>query len=72
MPPDLGLSTMIELVLIACLLKDPSRCEQHYIPTAETMGLMECVVTGQFRAVQWHQQHPGWVIRRWRCGAPRA
>lgn len=63
---------MIELVLLACLLKDPGRCEQHYLPTAETMGMMECVITGQFQVAQWHGQHPGWVIRRWTCGAPRA
>ena len=63
---------MIELILFACLLKEPSRCEQHYVPTAETMGMMACVVTGQFQAVQWHQQHPGWRIRRWSCGPPRA
>jgi hypothetical protein len=63
---------MIELVLLACLLKEPSRCEQHYLPTAEQMGIMECVVTGQFQIVQWRQEHPDWIVRRWTCGAPRA
>lgn len=63
---------MVELFLLACLLKEPTRCEQHYLPTAETMGLMECVVMGQFQAVQWRQRHPEWTIRRWTCGAPRA
>jgi hypothetical protein len=63
---------MIELVLLACLLKEPSRCEQHYVPTAETTGMMACVLSGQFQLVQWREQHPGWVIRRWTCGAPRA
>lgn len=63
---------MIELVLLACLLKEPSRCEQHYLPTAQTMGMMECVMAGQLHVVQWHAQHPGWVVRRWTCGMPRA
>jgi len=63
---------MVELVLLACLLKEPSRCEQHYVPTAETAGMMACVLNGQFQLVQWREQHPGWVIRRWTCGAPRA
>ena len=49
----------VELVLIACLLKEPRHCEQHFLPTAQQMGMMECVVTGQFQVVQWHEQHPG-------------
>lgn len=64
---------MIELVLVACLLKEPSRCEQQYLPTAETTNnVMSCLVTGQFRAVQWQETHPGWIVRRWSCAAPRA
>jgi hypothetical protein len=63
---------MIELVLVACLLGQPQRCEQHFVPTAPQMSLVECVFSGQFQVVQWHEQHPGWVIRRWTCGAPRA
>ncbi|MEK0083019.1 hypothetical protein [Benzoatithermus flavus] len=63
---------MIELVLLACLLKEPSRCERHYVPTAEHMGLMECAITGQLQIVQWRQEHPDWVVRRWTCSAPRA
>lgn len=63
---------MVELVLLACLLKEPSRCERHYLPVEETMGVAGCAVTGQFRVVQWSESHPGWRVRRWACGMPRA
>lgn len=63
---------MIELVLLACLLKEPSRCEQHYVPTAETMSVAGCAIAGQFHIARWCQEHPEWVVRRWACGPPRA
>ena len=63
---------MIELVLIACLLHEPKHCQQVYLSPAETSTVMDCMVTGQFRAVQWVAEHPDWLIRRWRCGMPRA
>lgn len=63
---------MIELVLLACLLGQPQRCEQYFVPTAPQMSLVECMFSGQFQVVQWHEEHPGWVIRRWTCGPPRA
>jgi hypothetical protein len=63
---------MIELVLIACLSKQPEHCEQYYVPTEPRLTMIECVVSGQIQLVQWHQDHPDWVIRRWICGPPRA
>jgi hypothetical protein len=62
---------MIELMLVACLLAEPDRCETHQIPT-EPMGIYECVVTGQQYLVRWQEQHPRWLARRWTCGLPRA
>jgi hypothetical protein len=63
---------MIEFVVLACLLSEPQRCERYFVPTAAPMSMMECVVAGQVQLVQWHQEHPDWVIRRWTCGLPRA
>ena len=62
---------MIELILIACLLKEPGRCERHWLPT-DPMSMMECMVTGQQYLVRWTESNPGWRVRRWSCGAPRA
>ncbi len=67
-----GSRAMIELVLLACLLKEPSRCERHHVPTAESMGMVECIVTGQFQAARWREEHPAWAVRRWTCGPPHA
>ncbi len=62
---------MIELLLVACLLKDPGRCESRQLPT-EPMSLVECMVTGQHHLVRWAEQNPRWQVRRWSCGYPRA
>jgi hypothetical protein len=63
---------MIELMLIACLLSEPQRCQQHFVPTEASLSMMECIVSGQIRLAQWHQEHPGWFIHRWVCGLPQA
>mgnify|MGYP000175590859 CR=1 FL=1 len=43
---------MVELVLIACLLKDPSHCEAFRIPFAAAMQAPQCLWQSQFRAAQ--------------------
>jgi hypothetical protein len=63
---------MIELILVACLLRQPEHCEQHYLPTGTETSLMACMLTGQLQVVQWYRDHPGWVIRRWTCDMPKA
>ena len=62
---------MIQLVLLACLLKAPDRCESYQVPT-EPMTLMMCAVTGQALVVQWAEEHPVWHVRSWRCDVPHA
>ena len=63
---------MIELFLVACLLREPARCESHHVPTEPTMGLVECIMAGQQYLVRWQADHPTWHVRRWTCGLPRA
>ncbi len=62
---------MIELVVLACLLREPGHCEAHELPM-EPMGIVECMVTGQQHLVRWRTVNPGWSVRRWRCDFPRA
>lgn len=62
---------MVELLLVACLLQDPARCEAHQLQT-DRMSLVECMVTGQQQLARWVEQHPRWRVRRWSCGYPRA
>ena len=62
---------MIVLVLVACMLNEPARCESHQVPT-EPMSLVECMVASQQYLVRWQAEHPVWRVRRWTCGFPRA
>lgn len=32
---------------------------------------MERAITGQLQIVQWRQEHPDWVVRRWACSVSR-
>ncbi|MCB1884470.1 MAG: hypothetical protein KDG89_10830 [Geminicoccaceae bacterium] len=63
---------MLELVIVACLLKQPGHCEGFTIPFAEPLNTMQCVFQGQLRMMEWVQKHPKWHVRRWRCEMPEA
>lgn len=63
---------MVELVLLACLLKEPERCETFRLPFEAEMATPQCVWQSQLRAAQWAAEHPEWVIRRLSCEMPRA
>jgi hypothetical protein len=63
---------MIELVLIACLIGEPERCERIIVPLEPEVGLAQCLHTSQIRLVEWVQQHPEWQVRRWTCQLPEA
>ena len=63
---------MVELILVACLLKEPRHCEEFHIPFAAEIQAPQCLWQSQFRAAQWVGQHPAWVIRELRCEMPRA
>ena len=62
---------MFELMVIACLLREPARCQEVWLPT-EAPSLIGCMVSGQFEMVRWNEANPEWQARRWRCGLPRA
>lgn len=63
---------MVELVLLACLLKEPERCETFHLPFEAEMAAPQCVWQSQLRAAQWAAEHPQWVIRRLSCEMPKA
>ena len=63
---------MVELVLVACLLKDPSRCETFRQPFMADINMIQCVWESQFRAAEWSASHPDWVIRKFTCEMPEA
>lgn len=63
---------MIELMLLVCLAGQPDKCEDIYLASDGPTDIMQCLYGGQQRAVQWAREHPGYVVKRWRCGQPRA
>ena len=63
---------MVELVLIVCLSATPDRCETLYLGRESPVGMMQCLFGGAKQAAQWAEAHPGWVVKRWNCGYPRA
>lgn len=63
---------MIELLILACLLKDPVRCEEFHVPFVAEMSMMQCMWHSTIQAAEWTSAHPGWVIRKVSCGLPRA
>jgi hypothetical protein len=63
---------LVELVLLACLLKEPSHCESFHIPFQAEMNMAQCVWQSQMHAAQWAGEHPEWAIRRFSCQFPQA
>ena len=63
---------MYELIVIACLIAHPARCEEFAVPFQEPMGMTACLREGQLHLAEWVAGHPDWLIRRWSCGLPRA
>ena len=63
---------MVELFLTACLLAQPVRCEEFYVPFRRPMALVQCVRQGQLWAIEWSRDHPEWRIKAWTCAPPGA
>lgn len=63
---------LVELVILACLLKDPARCETFHLPFENGMTMVQCAWQSQLTAARWAGDHPTWQIRKFSCEAPRA
>jgi len=49
-----------------------SHCSEER-PVIEDMSPRACMVEGQQVAAEWVEEHPKWMLARWRCeqGSPR-
>ena len=63
---------MMELVLLACLIKQPERCETFRIPFMGEVQAPQCVWESQMRVVQWLGEHPDWEVKKFTCEMPEA
>ena len=63
---------LIELVILACLLKDPARCDTFRVPFQPGMSMHQCAWHSQLQAAHWAGEHPEWLIRKFSCALPGA
>jgi hypothetical protein len=64
---------MVEIVVLACLMTAPPRCEAFHLPFLGAMEIRECLVKQPlYELVRWAREHPDWSIRKWTCGRPSA
>ena len=64
---------MVELVVLACLMAGRSTARSSICRSCGTMAVADCVTKQPtFEIVQWATEHPGWTIKKWTCGPPRA
>ena len=57
---------MIELLLVACLADDPSRCKDVGLAySGEGLTPMQCLMQAQPEIARWVEEHPRWQVRRW-------
>jgi hypothetical protein len=57
---------MVHLVLTLCLMAAQQQCRDDR-PLLEDMSVMACMMRGQQIAEEWLEDHPKWVLSRWRC-----
>jgi hypothetical protein len=63
---------LIELVLIVRLSSAPERCEQIYLRQEVPVSMMQCLFNGAKQAARRTEDHPGYMVKRWNYGHPRA
>ncbi len=63
---------MYELVILACLIAHPERCDSFTVPLEGGGGARECMHAGEIQLTRFIQEKPGWVVRRWRCAVTPA
>jgi hypothetical protein len=62
-----GGNIMATLVLLFCLGTEQAQCVERRPVYEEPLGLMACMVGGQFAGAEFLQTHPGWRLAKWRC-----
>lgn len=63
---------MIEIVLSVCLMSVPVQCRDVTLPMmVDNASPYQCMTMGQIEASKWSAEHPGWVLKGWRCAPYR-
>jgi hypothetical protein len=62
---------MIELIVLACLISDPSRCQDVALKYShEATSMRECAMSSQIETARWSGDNPDWQIKRMSCVRP--
>ena len=59
---------MLELIVIACLARDPTHCRAHNL-TLLTPGLStsQCLSSSIPRVARWQIMNEAWQVQSWNC-----
>jgi hypothetical protein len=60
---------MLAIIISACLINDPSVCKDYKVPLLADVSQNLCMLHAPPHFAKWAQDHPGWQIKSWRCGA---
>jgi hypothetical protein len=55
------------MLILACLLSDPSSCKTFQMPLSEDITMMQCARFSQTIMADWQKYHPERHIERGRC-----
>ena len=59
---------MLELIVIACLAKDPTQCREHNLTLLlPGMNASQCLYSSIPRVSRWQTMNEGWKVQSWRC-----
>jgi hypothetical protein len=61
---------MIELLFTACLIADPSACEERSMTFVAQPSPVACLVQAPPELAAWVGQHPAFTIAAWHCEDP--
>ena len=59
--------TMIELVIVYCLISDSKSCIEKRLQMEQFSSPMACTMSGQQRAQEYLREHPTYMLKGWRC-----
>lgn len=60
---------MIELIVAVCMIDQPSQCRDVYLNfEGDALTPQQCMMNGQQEMAKWLDDHPNYVIKKWRCG----
>jgi hypothetical protein len=58
---------MLAIILSACLSNDPQVCRYYRIVLNSNSDPTTCAMNAPPHFAKWAEEHPGWMIKRWRC-----